>query len=180
MGDMTLVIGGARSGKSAYAQALAESLPLPRVFVATCPVLDNEMAARIDRHRRDRAGKGWQTTEVPLGIAETITDAETGCTILVDCLTLWVNNVMYDAEASGGTINEDQIAERCAIILAASREHEGKVVFVTNEVGMGIVPDPPLARRFRDLAGRCNRVMAEAANRVVLLCAGVPIVLKGQ
>ena len=164
-----LVLGGARSGKSAYAQGLAEAAAAERLYLATAEAHDGEMAARIARHRADR-GPGWATREEPISLIEALREeARPGRVVLVDCLTLWLSNLMLagrDAEAE---------AARLAASLAALT---GPVVFVSNEVGSGIVPDNPLGRAFRDAQGRANRLVAAACDAVVLVTAGLPRLLK--
>ena len=178
MARIVLVTGGSRSGKSAHAQRLAESLPGRRVFVATCPALDGETRERIRRHQEARARADWHTIEETADLAEALTTADGFDVVLVDCLTLWIGNRMHEAETRGGEVTEDAIALRCGEILEAARRRKGTVIFVTNEVGMGIVPDNAMARRFRDLAGRCNQTMAAGADEVLLLTCGIPLTLK--
>ena len=178
---LVLVLGGARSGKSRYAQQLAESLPGPHVFLATCPRSDDpEMLARIARHQADRAGRGWQTLEEPLDLAAAFHSVAPGSVVLVDCLTLWTSNLMFDAEQRGASFAEDDMAAVCAATLSAARAAAGAIIFVSNEVGLGIVPDNALARAFRDLAGRCNQAVASAADDVVFMVSGLPLTLKSQ
>ena len=178
MSKIILVTGGSRSGKSAFAQRLAEALPGPRVFVATCPVIDPEMNERIRRHQEVRSLRDWQTFEEPLELAAALERAKDHSVVLVDCLTLWVNNVMYAAGQQEATVSETEIADRCQPILQAAREQGGTVVFVTNEVGMGLVPETPLGRRFRDLAGRVNQIIAAACDEVFLVVCGQPLKIK--
>lgn len=178
MSRLVLTTGGCRSGKSAHAQTLAETLPGPRAYLATCPVIDDEMRRRVDAHRRDREGRGWTTVEESLDLAGAIRRAEGHPVILVDCLTLWLNNLAYEAELAGISLTEDAVAARAAEVAHAARQHGGTVVFVTNEVGMGIVPDNRSARHFRDLAGRVNQTLAAACDEVVLLVSGIPISIK--
>jgi adenosylcobinamide kinase/adenosylcobinamide-phosphate guanylyltransferase len=175
---LILTTGGCRSGKSAHAQALAESLPGPRAYLATCPVIDEEMRRRVDAHRRDREGLGWTTVEEPLDLAGAIRSAGSHPVILVDCLTLWVNNLAYEAELAGIDLTEIALAARAAELAHEARQHGGTVIFVTNEVGMGIVPNNRSARRFRDLAGRVNQTIAVACDEVLLLVSGIPISIK--
>lgn len=164
-----LVTGGARSGKSLYAEGLVRASTRERVYVATCTPHDEEMRQRIDRHR-DQRGEGWRTIEEPRDLAGVIAAESTdGHAILVDCLTLWLSNLIF-AEA-------DPEAET-ARLAEALRAAAGPVVLVTNEVGSGIVPDNALARRFRDEQGRLNRRIAEVADVAVLVAAGLPLVLK--
>jgi adenosylcobinamide kinase/adenosylcobinamide-phosphate guanylyltransferase len=165
---VTLVLGGARSGKSGYAESLLADLAGPRTYLATAAAGDAELAARIRLHR-ERRGAGWTTREEPLEIATTI--AETPGPILVDCLTLWVSNLM----AAGA--DSDAAVER---LLVALRREGGPILLVSNEVGLGIVPDNALAREFRDRAGRANQRVAAAADRVVFVAAGLPLALKGE
>ncbi len=178
MGELILVVGGARSGKSDYAQVLAESLPGPRCFVATCPKVDSEMDERIARHQRDRKGKGWQTVEEERDIAGFFRETVETKLYLLDCLTLWVNNLMYRAKQEKQPFGEDEMVAELRLLLDAVRMSSATVICVSNEVGMGIVPDNPTARLYRDLVGRCNRLVAEAADRVVFVSCGIPMDIK--
>lgn len=185
LGKIILITGGARSGKSAYALELGEALPGPRAFVATCPVGDvgdgvgdEEMAERIRKHRESRGEKEWQTIEEPRDLASVFSGGPEFRVFLVDCLSLWVNNLLACQGEQYRALTEDAIAERCAEFLHPCRNHQATTVFVTNEVGMGIVPDNALARHYRDLLGRCNQTVAAAADEVVLLTSGVPLTLR--
>jgi adenosylcobinamide kinase/adenosylcobinamide-phosphate guanylyltransferase len=178
MARIILITGGSRSGKSAYAQKLAENLPGRRAFVATSPATDAEMRERIRKHRQSRAKPGWRTIEQQTDLLDALKQAEGFEVILVDCLTLWVNNLMYQAEQNRKKITEGAISRKCREIIHACSQRSGHVLFVTNEVGMGVVPDNALARRFRDLAGRCNQTMAAAAEEVTLMTCGLPLHLK--
>lgn len=178
MARIVLTTGGSRSGKSSHAQRTAESLGTRRVFLATSPVTDEEMRVRIQRHQEERRGRGWETIEEQLDLAGVIRQCRSSDVVLVDCLTLWVNNVMFEADKRGETLDEEQIERRAAELLDACRNHEGTVIFVTNEVGMGIVPENALSRRYRDLVGRCNQVVAAGADEVTLLTCGIPTTLK--
>ena len=176
--DFILITGGSRSGKSAFAQQQAEQINAPRLFIATCPRIDPEMDERIQRHQQDREGLDWQTAEVPLRLAEELERTPAGTTVLIDCLTLWINNLMYEAEQKGQEISEDQIATLAEELACAARDHQGPVFLVTNEVGLGIVPDNPLVRRYRDLVGRCNQVIAAFADQVFLVSCGISLQIK--
>lgn len=180
MGEVILVTGGSRSGKSEYAQKTAEALPGPRAFIATCPVMDAEMEMRIRSHQNARRGKGWQTIEEPLAIGNAICNAHTFKTLVVDCLTLWINNLLYEADRTGRIMAEEDVTRRCGDLLASCDAHPGTILFVTNEVGMGIIPENPLSRLYRDLVGRCNQNMAAASHRVILLISGQPVELKKE
>ncbi|MBI4024018.1 MAG: bifunctional adenosylcobinamide kinase/adenosylcobinamide-phosphate guanylyltransferase [Verrucomicrobia bacterium] len=178
MAQIILITGGSRSGKSAYAQQLAESLPGPRAFIATCPKLDDEMRARIRQHRRARRKGRWRTIEVAVDLAGALSGAREYAVVLVDCLTLWINNLMYEAEKGGEGFSEVDVARYCKKTLAACDKHPGVILFVTNEVGMGIVPENAVARKFRDLAGRCNQIVAQASDRMFLMVCGQPLEFK--
>lgn len=175
-----LVTGGARSGKSTWAQERCESLleeGQTAAFVATAQALDDDMARRIRRHQDDRDAR-WHTIEAPLALEEAV-HAAVGShrVVLVDCLTLWSSNVLFEDEAQ----SDDAIRERFrALSRSLSRlPTDAHVVLVTNEVGLGIVPANALARRYRDLLGWCNQEVARAADRVVLLVSGLPLFVKG-
>jgi len=178
VGRLILVTGGARSGKSDFALQLAQALPGPRCFIATCPVVDAEMEERIARHRQERAGSDWQTVEEQTDIAIVLQGRKDSCVCLVDCLTLWVNNLLYHSEQAGKLFADTEMRRQCALLLQAANEYPGTVICVTNEVGMGVVPDNPAARLYRDLVGRCNRMVAAAADEVVLVSCGIPLRLK--
>ncbi|WP_183611809.1 bifunctional adenosylcobinamide kinase/adenosylcobinamide-phosphate guanylyltransferase [Novosphingobium hassiacum] len=169
MGKAVLILGGARSGKSAMAEQLGDALPGPHIYVATAQAFDDEMTKRIARHRAERAHH-WQTIECPLALPETIGahDAQ-GSVMLVDCLTLWLSNLMHE--------DHDVAAARCRLagLLADIR---GTLLLVSNEVGQGIVPDNPLARQFRDEAGWLNQALARTANEVWFVTAGIAQQLK--
>lgn len=178
MGYLILVTGGSRSGKSDYARLLAESLPGPRVFVATCPVVDEETAERIRRHQEERAETQWDTVEEALHPAMTIRNSLDYNVILVDCLTLWINNILYHAHQSGTTVTEDGITARAVELIEACAAAQGTVIMVTNEVGCGIVPEDKVSRLYRDLVGRSNRLIAQHADEVTLVSCGLPLDLK--
>jgi len=168
----TLVLGGARSGKSAYAQALAEDRARagerPPIMIATAEAGDAEMAARIAHHRADR-GEAWRTIETPLDLVAAIRSLAASDVAVVDCLTLWLSNLMH---------HRRDIAAETIALLQAMEGQAADIIFVSNEVGLGIVPDNALARRFRDEAGRLNQQVAAAAGSVVFVAAGLPLVLK--
>jgi adenosylcobinamide kinase / adenosylcobinamide-phosphate guanylyltransferase len=164
-----LVLGGARSGKSAYAQSLAEAYGSERLYLATAAAGDEEMAARIARHQADR-GQGWTTLEEPLDIAAALlTRAQAGRVVVVDCLTLWLSNLMLAGRDLGSAITSlgDAIGGLA-----------GPVILVSNEVGMGLVPDNKLGRDFRDWQGRANREIGAACDAVIFVAAGFPLRLK--
>jgi adenosylcobinamide kinase/adenosylcobinamide-phosphate guanylyltransferase len=165
---LTFVLGGARSGKSRHAEAVVTALPGPWLYIATSEPRDNEMAARIAEHRARRSAE-WQTVEAPRDLAAALAAVPAGAAVLIDCLTLWLTNVML-----AGADIDDEIAR----FEHALAQRKGPVVLVANEVGLGIVPENALARRFRDAAGRLNQRLAAAADHVVLLVAGIPMKVK--
>jgi adenosylcobinamide kinase / adenosylcobinamide-phosphate guanylyltransferase len=174
--QLTLVLGGARSGKSRYAESLVAATPPPWTYVATAQAQDAEMAGRIAHHRA-RRGAGWHTIEAPHDLAAAIDAAPAGA-ILVDCLTLWLTNRMLAKSDIEGDIEGDIDADTGGLEAALARRR-GPAVLVSNEVGSGIVPDNALARRFRDLQGRLNQRLAAHADCVVLVVAGLPLIVKG-
>lgn len=173
---VTLVLGGARSGKSTHAEKLAigsvhGAPPHPAVYIATAEAGDVEMATRIMAHRA-RRGAGWTTIEEPLKLAEAIASAAVhGQPILVDCLTLWLSNLMH----AGADIDE-----ATDDVVRSLDDHKNPVVFVSNELGLGLVPETPLGRSFRDAMGRLNMRIADRADRVIFMAAGLPLVMKDR
>jgi adenosylcobinamide kinase / adenosylcobinamide-phosphate guanylyltransferase len=169
---ITLVLGGARAGKSAYAERLiAGSLAPGRnaLYIATAEVRDDEMAQRIAQHRA-RRGPAWETREVPLELPDALRIAGgTGQPVLVDCLTLWVSNLLGA---------ERDVGAAASALIDALQDVRGPIALVSNEVGLGIVPDNALARAFRDHVGRLHQSIAQVADRVVFVAAGLPLVLK--
>jgi len=177
MGRMILVTGGTRSGKSDFALRIGGELSGDHCFVATCPVLDQEMAERVEKHRRTREKNIWMTVEEPVAINEVIARDEYQV-YLIDCLTLWINNHLAGSTAADKVCDESFIGAETRCLIRTAGSIDASVIFVTNEVGMGIVPENKLARRYRDLVGLCNRLIAAAANEVVLVSCGLPIYLK--
>lgn len=168
--NLYLVLGGARSGKSRHAEALVGAAPPPRHYIATAQALDDEMRRRIDEHR-ERRGAGWHTVEAPLELAAALDDAPGGAPVLVDCLTLWLSNLMLEGRATGPAADG---------LVSALERRRGLTVLVSNEVGLGIVPENRLARDFRDAAGALHRRVAACAQHVHLLVAGIPMIVKGR
>ncbi|MDW7772001.1 MAG: bifunctional adenosylcobinamide kinase/adenosylcobinamide-phosphate guanylyltransferase [Desulfobulbaceae bacterium] len=178
MGRITLITGGSRSGKSSFAQRLAEEQPGSRLFLATCPVIDKEMEIRILRHVEDRRQGNWDTVEEPVHIAARLALAGRYDTVLIDCLTLWINNLQYEASAHNSELDEERVAVLAGSLVEAAGNHPGEVIMVTNEVGLGIVPGNRTARIYRDLVGRCNQCVGSAADRVYLVTCGIPLQIK--
>jgi adenosylcobinamide kinase/adenosylcobinamide-phosphate guanylyltransferase len=185
------VTGGARSGKSSFALDLADRIHGRKAYIATAEPLDDEMEERIRRHRQER-GEEWTTFEEPLDIAGTISEIrERYQVILLDCITLWLSNLMREgltSDKAGGTgqmFHVEQSTERLLSSLKDFRtgsglSHSSALIIVSNEVGMGIVPGNLAARLFRDIAGALNQKIAELADEVYLVVSGIPMKLKGQ
>lgn len=168
--NLTLVLGGASSGKSAFAEGLVVGTGKPRTYIATAQAFDAEMEAKIAQHQTDR-GQGWNTIEAPLDVVAALAEVPAGGVILIDCLTLWLSNQM---------LAEADIDAEIARFLTATVTTKNPIVCVSNEVGMGLVPENALGRRFRDAQGTLNRQLAERADLAVFVAAGLPITLKGQ
>ncbi|HEY4077918.1 MAG TPA: bifunctional adenosylcobinamide kinase/adenosylcobinamide-phosphate guanylyltransferase [Rhizomicrobium sp.] len=168
MADVWLILGGARSGKTRRGLALANRSSLP-VYIATAEARDEEMRTRIARHREER-GPQWRTIEAPLDLRSALTDVDVeGGAILVDCLTLWLSNLM-----EAGMSPDDETEH----LMESLKPLSSTIIFVSNEVGLGIVPDNALARSFRDAQGRLNQQVAAAADHVEFVAAGLPLTLK--
>lgn len=166
MERLTLILGGARSGKTRHAEGLIKSLPAPWIYIATAEIWDEEMRERIERHKADRSEAGWITVEAPLDLAAAV---QTDHPVLVDCLTLWVTNLML------GEHNIEAATDRLEAALA---RRNAPTILVGNEVGLGIVPDNKMARDFRDHAGRLHQRLAQRADRVILMVAGLPLTVR--
>jgi len=167
---LTLVVGGARSGKSAFAEGLVTASGRARRYIATAEAWDDEMRDRIARHQSDR-GAAWTTVEAPLDLAAALAGARSDEAVLVDCATLWLTKHL---------LAEHDLAAETAGLLAALAASPAPVVIVSNETGWGIVPENALARRFRDEQGRLNQRLAAVSGLVVTVIAGLPMVLKGR
>jgi adenosylcobinamide kinase/adenosylcobinamide-phosphate guanylyltransferase len=173
MAGTVFITGGARSGKSRLAEELALKQGAPLVYIATGAALDGEMAERIDRHRA-RRGPVWLTVEEPLDLTGAIDTAQGECTaVLVDCITLWLTNLLLKYDDAATVLNE---VERLVRLLPTLKT---PLFLVSNEVGMGIVPENCLARTFRDLAGEANELLAATADEVYVMFSGLPLKLKG-
>lgn len=167
---LTFVLGGASSGKSAFAEGLVVATGAPRVYVATSQIYDDEMAAKVRDHVAARGGD-WHTIEEPLDMAKALSQVGEDQVVLLDCASMWLTNHM---------MAEHDLAVETEALIAALAACKGRVVVVSNEVGMGIVPDNALARRFRIAQGKLNQRLAAAADLAVFVIAGLPQVLKGD
>ena len=167
---LTFVLGGASSGKSAFAEGLVVATGAPRVYVATSQIYDDEMAAKVRDHVAAR-GNDWHTIEEPLDMAKALSQVGEDQVVLLDCASMWLTNHM---------MAEHDLAVETEALIAALAACKGRVVVVSNEVGMGIVPDNALARRFRIAQGKLNQRLAAAADLAVFVIAGLPQVLKGD
>jgi adenosylcobinamide kinase/adenosylcobinamide-phosphate guanylyltransferase len=173
--ETVFVIGGCRSGKSRHALDTAERFAgEEQIFVATCIPYDDEMKQRVAQHRQER-GRQWRTVEAPNRLPEAIVEnSATAAVILVDCLTLWVNNLLMASDDTA------KILEQIGELIQAIEDANCPVVLVSNEVGAGIVPENQLARQFRDLVGTANQAVAGQVDRVVWMVAGIPVTIKGK
>ncbi len=175
-----LITGGSRSGKSRFAETLAARLGGDVLYLATAEALDGEMVERIANHRRRRPAQ-WRTLEVPLDPAAAIREAAPGQTLLLDCLTLFLSNLLFQKYPAAGAADQAGAVqaeiESLAAALAASPAH---IIVVTNEVGSGIVPENALARFYRDLAGSANQTIAAVCDQVYLVVSGIPVLIKGN
>lgn len=181
MGEINFVTGGARSGKSAFAERLAARSGAPVTYIATMEAGDDELVARVQRHRDQRPAE-WRTVEAPRDLSGAIVAAPSGDTLLVDCLSLWVANHLFALGSDTPSIEAVDALERALeadtdATIAAARARDGRTIFVTNEVGGGLVPEYPLGRAYRDLLGRVNQRMSRSAGRAWLLVAGRAIAL---
>lgn len=174
MGKIILVTGGSRSGKSSYAQKRAEELSRRKLFIATCPKVDNEIDNRISQHQQERDGKGWITIEEEVKLREVIESQENIDVILVDCITLWINNLLYGALHANKTVSENDIEHHVNQIMESCSKIKATVIIVSNEVGSGIIPESPETRLYRDLVGRCNQCIGARADEVVFVTCGIP------
>jgi len=183
MGKLIFILGGARSGKSTYAQELAKSVERERgggvAFIATAEAGDEEMRARIEKHRRDRP-PSWDTVEAPMKVAAAVAEASAGrAAVVVDCLTLLISNLLL---AEGEEANREETTQRVLReveeLIEATQATKADVIVVSNEVGMGIVPSTRLGRLFRDIAGQAHQLLARAADEMYFILAGLPQKLK--
>jgi adenosylcobinamide kinase/adenosylcobinamide-phosphate guanylyltransferase len=168
MRRVTLVLGGARSGKSRFAEGLASGFEGPKTYIATAEAFDDEMRERIAKHRDQRADAGWTTIEAPLDQVSALSAAQGF--VLMDCVTVWLGNLMH---------HERDIRAAVAGLCKTLAGVEGRIVLVSNEVGLSIVPENAMARRFRDEQGFANQRLAEVADEVFFVAAGLPLKLKG-
>lgn len=169
LSKLSLVLGGASSGKSVFAEGLVRGSTLDPVYIATAQIWDAEMAEKVAAHKAQR-GAGWRTVEEPLAIAEVLASAHKTDAILIDCATLWLTNLI---------LSEADVSAAEERLMAALQTCSAPVVIVSNEVGMGIVPDNALARQFRTAQGGLNRRLAAQSDLTVMVIAGLPLVLKG-
>lgn len=174
MKKFIFVLGGARSGKSSYALELAKSAGKNVIFIATCIPGDSEMRQRVRLHKKSRP-KTWKLVEEGVCLDSALREVKAGYdAVLIDCAGLFISNLMA-VESS-----DEKIEQKVRSVIGAIKKSACEVIVVSNEVGMGIVPDNPLARRFRDLLGRVNQMMAQSADRVIVMHAGIPMVVKGE
>ena len=174
MKKFIFILGGAKSGKSSYAMNLAKSTGKRIVFIATCIPGDTEMKHRIKLHKKSRP-RTWRVIEEGIHIDSALRKAKAGCdAILIDCMGLFISNLI------AVEFSDKKIEKKVRQVIGQIKKSASDVIVVSNEVGMGIVPDNPLARRFRDLLGRVNQMIAQSADEVIMMYAGIPMVMKGE
>ncbi len=177
---IVFVVGGTRSGKSDF--ALKKALELAennkKYFIATCPQIDDEITERIAKHQRDRDGLGFVTIEEQLMLGDVIDRLDPGSVVLLDCLTLWINNLLYQSSEKGVEFNESDVSEFTVLLIDKIRAKKLTFIGVSNEVGMGLVPADEVTRKYRDLVGKSNAIMAAAADQFYLVTCGVPLKIK--
>lgn len=180
MGSVTLITGGTRSGKSDFALGLAEEVSpaIERIFIATCPKIDDEIKVRIHKHQEEREGHGWETIEEQLDIGAVIEKINKPAIVLVDCMTLWVNNLLYNAGLNNYDFSEQDMVNESKKVVELARRKNVELFCVTNEVGMGIVPADKKTRYYRDLVGKCNKTIATLSDKVFFVSCGIPLKLK--
>ena len=183
MSQFTLITGGARSGKSSFAELLAAHAKRPVIYIATAQIRDEEMALRVKKHQQQRPST-WRLIEEPRNIRDTLIQLkDEDVIILLDCVTLWLTNLLLagnlknDDDLSNNKL-EPQILDIVKDVAQLARDIKPQVIFVSNEVGQGIVPEYPLARAYRDLAGRSNQILAHSADQVYMVVAGIPMEIK--
>ena len=175
MAKIIFITGGARSGKSSFAEKLASALGNNVIFLATAEVLDKEMAARIKKHKSKR-NSTWKTVEEPININILNKFKNFEGAVILDCITLWLSNMIHKFGIEGA---ENRILEDIQMLLKTARTSRFTIIVVSNELGMGIVPENKLAREFRDIAGRCNQIIARMADEVYLMISGIELKIKG-
>jgi len=175
MSEITFVLGGARSGKTSFAQTLAESLKGPKIYLATCLAFDDELKKRVIKHQNERDSDLWETIEEPMDFSPYLKNCEKQAIILLDCLTLWINNLLYECP----NISEEDIAEKIKRTFSSLKNFNHLIV-VSNEVGLGLVPIEKDARKYRDILGKANQVLAQISKRVIFISCGLPLYLKGS
>lgn len=173
-----LVTGGARSGKSKFAENMAGKFGGNVIYLATAQALDNEMRERILKHQQRRS-KDWVTIEEPLEIAEVLSKFQTGATVLLDCLTLYLSNLYFRYEELSTDKQEQAINVKITNLAETIKRSNANIIIVSNEIGWGLVPENALARRFRDLAGNANQTIATVCEEAYLMVSGLPVQIKG-
>lgn len=182
MGECIFIVGGARSGKSDFAQELAEKIgSSEKYYLATCPTFDQsdaEMTARVNTHKQGRKGRGWQTIEEELDLYQAVLKLPENASVLIDCLTLWVSNLLYEKGLNG--VDEKVVESHIDKLFELCRKRSGMILMVSGEVGCSVVPENKLARSFRDLVGRCNQTAGRLADSVFMVSCGIAIQIKGK
>ena len=182
MSNFIFITGGRRSGKSSYALELAESIGEKRLYIATAEMLDSEMKERAITHKKER-GDSWDTVEEPIALVNILEQSKKYDVILIDCLTLWLCNIMHSGDPDNEPDNEidnETIMKHIRSLADSCAGSDIKIIAVTNEIGLGVTPDNALSRRFADLAGLMNQLMAAKADKAIMVVSGIVLTIKGQ
>lgn len=176
MPEVLLITGGCRSGKSSFAQKLAEAEADAELsFIATADPFDEEMKYRVKKHQAERSPARWKTTEAPYQLCEAL-QSNSAKIMIVDCLTVWLGNLFYKEEIT----SENQISELLEKLWTSIPKNAKKIIFVSNEIGLGLVPEEKSSRLFRDALGRLNQLLAQRADQVIFMISGLPLIIKNS
>lgn len=178
MAQIIFISGGCRSGKSDFAQNYAEQKSGTKIYIANAPLIDDEMKARALQHQKLRKGKNWITIEEQVHLKKTF-ENNSADIWLIDCITMWINNLQYHASLNQQDINEMVIADKCNDLIKTWEKIDATIILVSDEIGMGLIPENQVNRQYRDFLGRANRIFAEVADKAYFVVSGIALPLKG-